>query len=101
MLEASLEQVWTLLWHARQIPICQFWHRRVLGAARTTRSPTLLLLSLSGLLLLRYAERQLFGWLFQEPPRFGCLPHLHFRFWILDFRFWLSACGGMGFGLFA
>ena len=61
--------------HARQIPICQFWPRRVLGATHTTRKP-ILLLRLSGLLLLRCAERQFLGLLFQEPPRFSAYPRV-------------------------
>jgi hypothetical protein len=65
-LPASQEQVWTFLWHARWIPIHQFWHRKALDDA-TTRSPMLLFL-LSGLFLLRLAERQFCGLLFQEPP---------------------------------
>ncbi len=66
----SQEQVWTLLWHARRIPIRRLWHRRALGErpTHTTRSP-ILLLSLSGLFLLRLAERQFSGLLFHEPPR--------------------------------
>jgi hypothetical protein len=44
--------------------------KRVLGISHTTRKP-ILLLRLSGVLLLRVAERQLRGLLFQEPPRFG------------------------------
>ena len=47
--------------------------RRVLGAEHTTRKP-MLLLSLPGSLLLRYAERQFLGLLIQEPPRFGAYP---------------------------
>ena len=42
---------------------------------QTTRKPILLLRS-PGFLLLRYAERQLRGLLFQEPPRLDCLSHL-------------------------
>jgi hypothetical protein len=44
-----------------------------------TRKP-ILLLWLSGLLLLRYAERQFCGLLIQEPPRsiLVCLSHLLF-----------------------
>ena len=68
----SLEQIWTLSSHARQIPICQFWHRRVLGTTHTTRKPILLLRS-SRVLLLRVAERQFSGLLPHEPP-LHCLP---------------------------
>ena len=49
---------------ARMIPIMQF--RR--AGVRTTRNP-LLLFRLSGVLLLRFAERQFSGLLFHEPPR--------------------------------
>ena len=61
---------WTLLWHARRIHIRRLWHRRALATApaHTTRKP-ILLLRLSGLLLLREAERQFSGLLFHEPPR--------------------------------
>jgi len=37
--------------------------------SNTTRIPLLLLFRLSGVLLLRFAQRTLFGSLFQEPPR--------------------------------
>lgn len=60
---------WTLRLHSRQIPTCQLSHRRVLLTAHTTRKPTLLLLLSRVLLLLRDAERQFCGLLFQEPPR--------------------------------
>lgn len=61
---------WTLLRHARRIHIRQLWHRRALAAppSHTTRKP-ILLLRLSRLLLLREAQRQFSGLLFQEPPR--------------------------------
>jgi len=59
--------------HARQIPTCQFWPSRVLGALHTIRKPILLLAS-RGLLLLRLAERQFLGLLFQEPPRLPAYP---------------------------
>jgi hypothetical protein len=42
----------------------------MLGISQTTRKP-ILLLRLSEVLLLRVAERQLRGLLFQEPPRLG------------------------------
>ena len=48
-------------------------HRRVLGGEQQTRKP-MLLLSLSGVFLFRYAERQFLGLLFQEPPRFSAYP---------------------------
>ncbi len=41
---------------------------------QTTRNPTLLL-TLSGLLWLRIADRQFLGLLFQEPPRSSCVTH--------------------------
>ena len=45
-----------------------YWPRRVHEEAQTTRKPLLLFL-LSRVFLLRLAERQLSGLLFQEPPR--------------------------------
>ena len=71
---APQEQVWTLHHTPDRYPICQFWHQRVLGTPHTTRKPLLLLLRLEGLLLLRYAERQFLGLLFQEPPRLAAYP---------------------------
>jgi hypothetical protein len=35
---ASLEQVWTLPWHARQIPTYQLWRRRVLDLAHNPKT---------------------------------------------------------------
>ena len=44
---------------------CTHWAR----GQQQTRKPLLLLLLFDGLLLLRFAERQLFALLFQLPPR--------------------------------
>jgi hypothetical protein len=74
-LPTSQKRVWTLAWHARRIPIRRLWRARVLPEPQTTRKP-LLLLWLSGLFLLRFAERQLIGLLFQEPPRSLACPSL-------------------------
>ena len=51
-------------------PMPRRWPPRKCTPANTatTRNP-LLLFRLSGLFLLRFAERQFLGWLFQEPPR--------------------------------
>ncbi|MGK7907507.1 MAG: hypothetical protein AB4040_09805 [Synechococcus sp.] len=57
-----------LFMHSRLIPTSQLSRRRVLGGTQQTRKPTLLLM-LSRELLLREAERQFLGLLFQEPPR--------------------------------
>jgi hypothetical protein len=79
---ASPEQVWTLLWHAQQIPTYQLWHRRVLGLAQ--HSETDIVVAVAGVVvvairgtampLLRNASAN--GLLFQEPPRLAACPFL-------------------------